>query len=101
MKCRITQIRTSLFIHPDSWDASRQKIKGSSDLAKELNSQLQTHKLRALKAYDDLMKQDSVFSSKGIIEKYNSKQIEVKGIMEALEYYNIDKEAEIGIEALC
>ncbi len=55
-------LRIGIHAHPDTWDSNKQKLKGTNDLAKELNAQIHSHKLRILRAYDELLKQNKPFT---------------------------------------
>ena len=91
-------IRTGIYVHPDIWDSNKQKIRGSSETVKQLNNQLQTHKVRLLKAYDELIKENKPFGCRSIVDRYSNKHVFATGFIEALDIYNKDVESKVGID---
>ncbi len=61
-------VNTELKIEPKFWDNTKQKVKGSSDLAKEINKLLQTQKSNCIGALESLIKDGKPYASKDIID---------------------------------
>ena len=91
-------IRTGIYVHPDLWMSQKQKIKGSSETVKQLNNQLQNHKVRILKAYDELTKENKPFGCRSIVDRYSGKHVVVTGIMDAIEMYVKEVESKLGVD---
>lgn len=91
-------LRIGIHAHPDLWDSRKQKLKGTNDLAKQLNAQIYSHKLKILRAYEALLKQNKPFTVHTISDWYNSKHIVTKGILEVFEEHNEKLKFKIGVQ---
>ncbi len=55
-------INTGLKILPSTWDSKKQRVKGNSELANNVNRHIQTISVRLLSIYDELSKTGKDFT---------------------------------------
>ena len=92
------EIGTSQFINPKQWDTKKQKIKGDSEISKQLNSILNSFKAKALGAYDECLKTGQIIILEQIKAKVLGSDEQRKTLLQAFEYHNSQMKAKIGIE---
>jgi integrase len=91
-------ISTELKIDPKQWDNTKQKVKGSSDLAKEINKLLQTQKSNCIGALESLIKDGKPYASKDIIEAIKGTERKPIGFIELYNMYIGQIQARIGVD---
>ncbi|MBP5982234.1 MAG: site-specific integrase [Fluviicola sp.] len=91
-------VSTELKIDPKQWDNAKQKVKGSSDLAKEINKLLQTQKSACIGALDELIKEAKPYTSKDIIDAIRGMERKPMGFIELYNMYINQIHARIGVD---
>lgn len=85
-------------VHPSNWDSKRQRAKGNSDWANQINAHLNSCKTKVFEAYDTLFKASQSFSVKQIAEEYSGENKKQIGLLEAFKIYNQRIEAKVNTE---
>ncbi|MFX1708099.1 site-specific integrase [Chitinophaga sp. CC14] len=80
------------------WDNKRQKVKGDSDLVKQVNSIINSFKTKALATYDELFKTNCPITAEIIKNKLLGIDEQRKTLLEVFHYHNEQMKAKIGIE---
>jgi integrase len=91
-------VNTELKIEPKFWDNTKQKVKGSSDLAKEINKLLQTQKSNCIGALESLIKDGKPYASKDIIDAIKGTERKPIGFIELYNMYIGQIQARIGVD---
>ncbi len=90
-------VSLNTFINAKQWDAKRQKVKGSNEYAKELNSLLNTHLSKAVKSYGELLKAGALFSVEQLRDHFLDKDKVRMYLMEAFKQHNAQVKKKIGV----
>jgi len=100
--CRITfdntrkQFSTGHFISEKSWNSQSQRIKGSSNEAKRINSSLDLVKQKLLKSYDDILREKEFFYMDDIYNRFSGNDRAFKTLLQAFDYHNKKMKALVG-----
>ena len=100
--CRITfnntckQFSTGHFINEKSWNNQAQRLRGNSQEAQRINSNLDLLKQRLQRAYDEIMKEKYIFYIDDIYNRFSGSDKEYKTILQAFDYHNKKMKSLIG-----
>jgi integrase len=97
-KGKRVNVSTELKVDIKQWDNTKQRVKGGSDLAKEINKLLQTQKTSCIRALEELIRDSKQFSSKDIIEIIRGKERKQIGFIELFDLYINQIKARIGVD---
>jgi integrase len=90
------EIYTKIEIPASSWDHQRQKVKGSSELARQYNKSIQTFKTSAWNYYDEAMQNHKPIHAGGIKDNILLGDISRHTLLEAFDYLISNMTARIG-----
>lgn len=91
-------VSTDLKVNPDQWDNKRQRVKGSSDLVKEMNNLLNTQVATCLNTVAKFISEGKPFSTHDIAEVIKGQNKEEKGWLELFDTHLKHIEARIGVD---
>jgi integrase/recombinase XerD len=100
--CRVTfnntrkQFSTGHFINEKSWSSQPQRVKGSSNEARRINSNLDLVKQKLQKAYDDILREKDIFYIDDIYNRFSGNDREFKTLLQAFDYHNKKMKALVG-----
>lgn len=83
---------------PKQWDSKRQRVKGVSESAEQINNLLTTYRNKALHAYDVLLKKSEHFTVKQIAEVLRGAHQVHMGVMEAFSIHVANMEVRLGVD---
>lgn len=93
-----TNVATGIRLDPKHWDSSRQKMKGSSDLARETNQLIQTQEAKCINAVKAFLKEDKAFSASDIAEVIRGAEKKEIGFLELFDLHINQMTARIGVD---
>lgn len=91
-----TSFSTNIFLQPSDWDQDKQKMKGRSPLALEINTALTNLTTAAWSAYNDFLKREIPPAPESIRDRITSKNKTYTTLMEAMSYQLSNMRARIG-----
>jgi integrase len=91
-------VSTDLKIDPKQWDSTKQRVKGTSELANEINKLIQTQKASCLGALEAFIKESKPYSSQDIIEAIRGAERKQMGFVELFDLYINQLKARIGVD---
>ncbi len=80
-------INTGLKILPNTWDSKKQRVKGNSELAINVNRHIQTISVQLLSIYDELSKTGKDFTVLTLREKFQFKGEQHYTLMEVVKQH--------------
>ncbi|QXV66092.1 site-specific integrase [Mucilaginibacter sp. 21P] len=92
--CRLTQnakrkqFSTGIYIKDSTWNGQAQKVKGTSQEALIINSNLDVVRLKLNKCFSDLLKEKPEFSLDDVYNRFTGNDREYKTILQAFDYHN-------------
>ncbi|WP_421774695.1 site-specific integrase [Gracilimonas sp.] len=92
------EFSTKRKVKPKDWVNKKQKTTGNTDYLEEVNNYLDVIKVKALKAYNQLLLQDELITAKEIRDIVTGKKIEVRKIIEEFEVHNRQVKKLVGTE---
>jgi integrase len=89
---------TEIKIDPKQWDNKKQRVKGSSELAVELNKLLQTQKASCISALEELIRESKPYTSNDILKAIRGTERKQIGFIELFDLYISQLQARIGVD---
>lgn len=93
-----TNVSTEIRVVPDQWDNLRQRVKGNSDLSKEINQLLQTQKTNCISAVESFLKQNLPFCSEDIAKIIKGESKSTIGFLELFDVHIGHLSSRIGVD---
>ncbi len=92
------EFSTKKYIKPADWNAKYQKVSGSSQYQKEINTYLDLLKVKALKEFNKLLLEDKPFTARELKDRVIGKHQEVRMILFEFDLHNQQIKELIGFE---